>query len=62
MLKLLLLVIGLYVAYVILKAYRRKVERRADEPAAKDEDMVRCAQCGVHLPRSESLIVGNASY
>ena len=62
MLKLLLLVIGLFVVYWILKGYRRKVDRTADEPAAKDEDMVRCAQCGVHLPRSDSLTVGNASY
>ena len=62
MAKLLLLVIGLYVAYWILKGYRKKVQRRADEPAAKSEDMVRCAQCGIHLPRGESLPAGNAFY
>ena len=62
MTKLLLLVIGLFVAYWILKGLRKKAGRRADESAAKDEDMVRCAQCGVHLPRSESVAVGNASY
>ncbi|MDB5905475.1 MAG: hypothetical protein JWM26_4353, partial [Betaproteobacteria bacterium] len=26
------------------------------------EDMVRCAQCGVHLPRSESLTTNNQAY
>ena len=62
MLKLLLLVIGLFAAYWILKGYRKKVERRADEPVVKDDDMVRCAQCGVHLPRGDSLVVGNAFY
>jgi uncharacterized protein len=60
--KLLFIVIGLLVAYWILKGYRRKVERRDDKPAAADEDMVRCAQCGVHLPRSESLTSGSVFY
>ena len=62
MLKLLLLVVGLFLAYWILKGYRRKVQRRADEPATKDDDMVRCAQCGVHLPRAESLTADNVFY
>lgn len=29
-----------------------------DTGTAAPEDMVRCAQCGVHLPRSESLMRG----
>ena len=60
--KLLFIVIGLFVAYWILKSYKKKVERRADQPAAGPEDMVRCAQCGVHLPKSESLTTGSAFY
>ena len=62
MAKILLLVLGLALAYWILKGYKRKVERRADKPAAGAEDMVRCAQCGVHLPRSESLTTEQAFY
>ena len=62
MAKLLFIVVGLFVAYWILKGYKKKVERRADEPAKAAEDMVRCSQCGVHLPRSESLSSGNAFY
>lgn len=27
----------------------------AKPPAAQNEEMVACAQCGVHLPRSEAL-------
>ena len=30
--------------------------------AHTDEDMVRCAQCGVHLPRSESLVTQGQYY
>jgi uncharacterized protein len=60
--KIILLVLGLLLAYWILKSYKRKVERRADKPAAIGEDMVRCAQCGVHLPRSESLTSEKSFY
>jgi uncharacterized protein len=60
--KLLLLVVGLFIAYWILKGYRRKVDRHGDDRPGKDENMVRCAQCGVHLPRSESLTSGNDAY
>ena len=62
MAKLLFIVIGLFVAYWILKSYKKKVERRADKSASPTEDMVRCAQCGVHLPKSESLASETAFY
>ena len=56
MAKIILLVLGLLLAYWILKNYRRRVDRRAERPpAAGTEDMVRCARCGVHLPRGESV-------
>ena len=55
--KIILLVLGLLLlVYWILKGYRRSIERRGAPPAARPgEDMVRCAHCGVHLPRSESI-------
>ena len=62
MAKILLLVLGLFLAYWILKGYRRKIDRRKDAPRVENEDMVRCAQCGVHLPRSESLPAGQSFY
>ncbi|HEV7800020.1 MAG TPA: PP0621 family protein [Burkholderiales bacterium] len=62
MAKILVLVLGLLLAYWILKSYKRKVQRRADKPATGAEDMVRCAHCGVHLPRSESLTTDETSY
>lgn len=61
MAKILLLVIGFLIVYAILKSYKKKVERRGEPPRGA-EDMVRCAQCGVHLPRSESLTTNNQAY
>jgi uncharacterized protein len=60
--KILLLAVGLALAYWILKRYRRKIDRRASPPKSTSEDMVRCSHCGVHLPRSESLKSGEAFY
>ncbi|MBX9810786.1 MAG: hypothetical protein K2Y16_04135 [Burkholderiales bacterium] len=59
MAKILFLVLGLLLAYWILKGYRRKAGKDGQPPqTGGEEDMVRCAQCGVHLPRSESLTTG----
>ncbi|HET9403533.1 MAG TPA: PP0621 family protein [Burkholderiales bacterium] len=56
MAKIILLVLGLLAVYWILKSYRRRVDRsNSAPPAAAGEDMVQCAHCGVHLPRSESI-------
>lgn len=63
MAKIILVVVGLLLAWWILKRYRRQVDRRDRPPQAGGaEDMVRCAQCGVHLPRGESLTVGGHFY
>ena len=53
----LLFVIG-FVVYLLLRRFLR-AQARDDEHshpdrAAKSEDMVACARCGVHLPRSEA--------
>ena len=63
--KFLLLVLGLVVAYWIFKAYKRKLSHGSKRPTRTSggaEDMVRCAQCGVHMPRSESLMSEQAFY
>ena len=62
MTKILVIVLGLFIAYWILKSYKKKSEKRGDADAASSEDMVRCAQCGVHLPRSESITSQSAFY
>jgi uncharacterized protein len=39
----------------LLRSYGKEVSRQ-DQPVV--EDMVRCAHCGVHIPRSESIASG----
>jgi uncharacterized protein len=54
--KIILLALGLLAVFWILRNYRRRVDRREGAPPpAGSEDMVQCVQCGVHLPRGESL-------
>jgi uncharacterized protein len=55
-LKFLLLLAILFAVYWFFKSYKRKRSRGPRPPHAHRgaEDMVRCAQCGVHLPRSEA--------
>lgn len=50
--RLLLLIAIAAVVYLLLKSYRKKTPLQ-DQAIA--EDMVRCAQCGVHLPKGESV-------
>lgn len=49
-----LLAVGVLV-YLLLRSLRRPPQSGQAEAAPDAEDMVRCAQCGVHLPRSESV-------
>jgi uncharacterized protein len=44
------------VVYWLLKSYLRKPPKKEVPESA--EDMVRCSQCGVHLPKSESILAG----
>jgi uncharacterized protein len=45
--------------YWLLRSYGKEVSRE-DHPVV--EDMVRCAHCGVHIPRSESIASGGNSF
>lgn len=58
MIKILLLAVGVWLIYSLLKKYSRSLEKdeEAAPPAQLEEDMVRCVQCGVHLPRSEAIL------
>jgi uncharacterized protein len=61
--KIILVVLGLLAVYWILKSYRRRVDRAGARPTPADaENMVPCARCGVHLPRSESLATQGRFY
>ncbi len=50
--RLLLIIAIAVVVYLLIRSFRRQAPQQ-DKPVA--EDMVRCAQCGMHLPRSEGI-------
>jgi uncharacterized protein len=55
---LLLIVIG-FVVWVVIRAYQRSLNRPTTPARSQTvEDMVKCAQCGVNLPRSEAIFSG----
>lgn len=65
--KYLLLLAGVLVVYWIVHASlrrRRRLEKPSDAPGAnaETEKMVRCVECGIHLPRGESLVVRGQFY
>ena len=58
--RLLFLLAVVIVVYLLLKSYRRQAPKQ-DEPSSpseSSEEMVRCVKCGVHLPKSESILAG----
>ena len=61
------IVLGLLLAYWVLRRYRRGLGGGGGGADARPapgagEDMVRCAHCGVHLPRSESITTQGSFY
>jgi uncharacterized protein len=57
--RLLLLLAIVALVFWLLRGYRRSLDGKEKTRRAEIEDMVRCAQCGVHLPRSESIESGD---
>ncbi len=53
----LLLILGI-IAYAIFKSYLRRGQQREgyENQVKSNEDMVKCAYCGVHMPVSESTL------
>ncbi len=58
--RLLFLLAVIIVVYLLLKSFRRQAPKQ--DVAASVEEMVRCAKCGVHLPKSESILAGGNFY
>ncbi len=44
------------VVYWLLKSYNKQPPPKTETKVS--EDMVRCSHCGVHLPKSESILAG----
>ncbi|MFN3545033.1 MAG: PP0621 family protein [Thiobacillus sp.] len=59
---LLLLVVG-FLVWAVLRAYQRSLNKpQAPKREQAVEDMVKCAHCGVNLPRSEAIYSGGDFY
>jgi uncharacterized protein len=58
--RLLFLLAVVIVVYLLLRSMRAQAPKR--DATASSEEMVRCAQCGVHVPRSESILAGGNFY
>lgn len=55
---LLLIVIG-FAVWAVMRAYQRSLNKPPETTHEKTvEDMVKCAHCGVNLPRSEAIFSG----
>jgi len=54
MLKILFLALAVWIVISILKSYSRNIDSQVKKPV-KPENMVQCAECGVHLPKSDSV-------
>lgn len=58
----LLLVVG-FLVWAVLRAYQRSLNKpQATTREQTVEDMVKCAHCGVNLPRSEAIYSGGDFY
>ena len=58
LIRLILLAVIVWVIYRLLKGYTKSLaEKKAKSHGQISEDMVRCAHCGVHIPKSEGLFV-----
>ena len=51
--RLLFIIAIVAVVYLLVRSYRKQAPQQDKTIAA--EDMVRCAHCGVHLPKGESI-------
>ncbi len=58
--RLLFLLAVVIVVYLLLRSFRKRAPGQ-DVPGTTEE-MVRCAKCGVHVPRSESIMAGGNFY
>lgn len=64
--RLLFLAAIVIVVYLLFKSYGNRASgektRGQAEESAPAEDMVRCIYCGVHLPKSESIVADGKYY
>lgn len=66
--RLLFIIVIIAVVFWWIKSVRKrqqpqdKQEEQQQQQPPRAEDMVRCVECGVHLPKNESYFVGGKYY
>ncbi|MBA2689621.1 MAG: preprotein translocase subunit YajC [Burkholderiales bacterium] len=61
--KIILIFIIALVVYWVIRSYGRRLPKDNTPHQVKNgEDMVRCSECGVHMPRSESILAADKFY
>ena len=58
--KIILLAIAVWLVFLILKRYRASMHK--PEHGRPAEDMVQCADCGVHVPRQDCITQNGRHY
>lgn len=58
--RLILIVAIVALVYWLLSSYRRQTPKQDESP--NSQDMVSCAYCGIHLPKSESIVANEKYY
>jgi uncharacterized protein len=58
--RLILIIAIVAVVYLLVRSFRKQPQRQ--DKAISAEDMVRCAHCGVHLPKGESVEADGQSF
>lgn len=62
MAKILFLAIAAWLIITIIKRYQNSISNSAKPKQPDIEDMIPCAKCGVHLPKSDSIMVDQQYY
>ena len=52
-------IIAVLVLWILSKFIRKDIDDNKDSSSTESEDMVCCDYCGLHLPKSESVIKDN---
>lgn len=60
--KLLLLALAIWMVLLLLKQYRRGIGTPRQPGKTESQDMVSCKECGVHLPKNESILKKGAYF
>ena len=60
--RLIFIIVIVALVYWLFKSYTRKLNKPDQEQPPGTQDMVSCAYCGIHLPKSESVSADGKYY